>query len=131
MIGMFSQILRGRERSRLSRANAGVCVLFWVIGSLFTLYGSLTPEGSTVHCPHGQSNGSHHDHGHCAWHCVGVESQPASDRLLVVGRHPTALTCRNINATRPPVMTEGRSVPRGPPHLMFSEHDAHWRTVSL
>ena len=51
MIDLFSQILGRRTRSQFVRATVGVCVLLWMVGSVSTLYGSLTPQWTTPHCP--------------------------------------------------------------------------------
>ena len=116
MIGMFLQMWSASRRGRFSHAIAGVCVTLWLAGSVSTLYGSLTPQWTTPHCPQSHSNSAQHTHGSCAWHCAGIETQSASGRSWGPSITPTGYSFGDSTA---PVCTlilqDGKAI-RGPPH---------------
>ena len=80
MIGKLLQMWAESRRDKISRAIAGVCVVLWIAGSVSTLYGSLTPQWTTPHCPQGQAHSGQHSHSHCVWHCDGIDAQAATGR---------------------------------------------------
>ena len=80
MISTFLQMRTENRRAGFSRAIAGLCVVLWLAGSVSTLYGSLTPQWTTLHCPQSHSNSAQHTHGSCAWHCDSIDSQSFSGR---------------------------------------------------
>jgi hypothetical protein len=91
VIGMFSQICGGGARNKFSRATAGVCVLLWMLGSVSTLYGSLTPQWTTPHCPQGQTSSGQHSHSHCVWHCDGIDTQGVTGKRAGISVDPNGM----------------------------------------
>src|SRR6185295_15910072 len=91
MSNMFSQIWGWRARSRFARAMAGACVLLWMVGSVSTLYGSLTPQWTTPHCPQGQANSGQHSHSHCVWHCDGIDARVSTGRHAGISVDPNGM----------------------------------------
>ena len=120
MIGTFLQLWTESRRGRLSRAIAGVCVVLWVAGSVSTLYGSLTPQWTTPHCPQSHSNSAHHTHGSCAWHCDGIETQSSSGRSWGPSIAPTRFVFGHHSATLHATTLNGVITTRGPPQPIFS-----------
>jgi len=120
MIGTFLQMWTASRRDRLSRAIAGVCVALWMAGSISTLYGSITPQRTTPHCPQSQSNSAQHTHGSCAWHCDGIETQSSSARSWGPSIAPTGYLFGDSTATVCTTILEGGKAIRGPPHPIFS-----------
>ena len=120
MIGMFSQILEERAGSRLPRAMVGVCVLLWLLGSVSSLYGSLSPQWTMPHCPQGTSHLPQHNQNHCLWHCVGIDAQAAAGRNPISSAEPTgASVSAGILPFRTIVYRTGVA-PRGPPVTSLS-----------
>src|SRR5580765_730282 len=120
MSNMFSQIWGGTARSRFARAMAGACVLLWMVESVSTLYGSLTPQWTTPHCPQSHSNSAQHTHGSCAWHCDGIETQSSSARSWGPSIAPTGYLFGDSSVTVCTAILQDGKVIRGPPHLVFS-----------
>ena len=115
MIGTFLQMWTASRRVRFSRAVAGVCVVLWVAGSVSTLYGSLTPQWTTPHCPQSHSNSAHHTHGSCAWHCDGIDTQSSSGRSWGPSITPTGYLLGDSTATKyTAILDDGKAI-RGPP----------------
>jgi hypothetical protein len=119
MIGMFLQIWTASRRGRFSRAIAGVCVALWVAGSVSTLYGSLTPQWTTPHCPQSHSNSAHHTHGSCAWHCDGIETQSSTGRSWGPSITPTGYLFGDSTVTICTAILQGGKAIRGPPQSIF------------
>jgi len=120
MIGMFLQMWILSRRGRFSRAIAGVYVVLWVAGSVSALYGSLTPQWTTPHCPQSHSNTAHHTHGSCAWHCDGIDTQSSSGRSWGPSIAPTGFLCGDSTATICAAILNGGTATRGPPQSIFS-----------
>jgi len=116
MIDAFLQIWTASRRGKLSRAVACVCVALWVSGSVSMLYGSLTPQWTTPHCPQSHSNSAHHTHSSCAWHCDGIETQSTSGRSWGPSIAPTGYLFGDSTDTICTAILQGGKVIRGPPH---------------
>jgi len=120
VIGMFSQMWGERAGSRLPRAMAGVCVLLWLLGSVSSLYGGLSPQWTMPHCPQGTSHLPQHSQIHCLWHCVGIDAQAATDRNPRSSTDPAgASVSAGILSLRTIVYRTG-TAPRGPPVTSFN-----------
>lgn len=115
MIGMFSQIWRGRAGSRLPRAMAGVCVLLWMVGSVSSLYGSLMVQGATPHCPERTSHLPQHNQNHCLWHCVGIDAQAVTGRNPSCSADPAGASVSAGILPFQTIVYRTGSAPRGPP----------------
>src|SRR6185436_5389852 len=117
---MFSQMWGERAGSRLPRAMAGVCVLLWLLGSVSSLYGGLSPQWTMPHCPQGTSHLPQHSQIHCLWHCVGIDAQAATDRNPRSSTDPAgASVSAGILSLRTIVYRTG-TAPRGPPVTSFN-----------
>ena len=122
MIGTFLQMWTASRRGKFSRAIASVCVVLWMAGSVSTLYGSLTPQWTTPHCPQSHSNSAHHTHGSCAWHCDGIDTQSSSGRSWRPSIVPTGFLFGHLGATSSATILNGGITSRGPPRSSFSSH---------
>jgi hypothetical protein len=120
MIGMFLQMWTANRRARFFRTIAGACVVLWVAGSVSTLYGSLTSQWTTPHCPQSHSNSAHHTHGSCAWHCEGINAQSSSGRSWGPSIAPTGFVFGHHSATLYAIVLNGGITSRGPPQPIFS-----------
>jgi hypothetical protein len=118
MIGMSSQISGRRVPSGFARATACVCILLWVVGSVSLVYGSLTPQWTTPHCPQGQANSGQHSHSHCVWHCDGVDEQVATGRSGGSSATPNGYVSGHLGAIPLVAVLSAGIVPRGPPQLL-------------
>src|SRR5580765_406092 len=119
MIGNLLQMWAENGRAGVSRAIAGICVVLWVAGSVSTLYGSLTPQGMTPHCPHTHSNNAQHTHGSCAWHCDGIETHSSSGRSWELSIAPIGyLFGDSTDALCTAILQDGKAI-RGPPVPIF------------
>ena len=119
MIGAVLQMWTASRRGRLSRAIACLSVALWVVGSFSTLYGNLSPQWTAPHCPQSHSNSVHHTHGFCAWHCVGIETQSASDGSWGLSTTPTGYLFGDATVTIRTAIFEGVKAIRGPPHSIL------------
>ena len=119
MIGAFLQIWTASPRGRLPRAIACACIVLWVTGSVSTLYGGFTPQGTTPHCPQSQSSSAQHTHGSCAWHCDGIEAQSSSGRSWGPSIIPTGYLFGDSTVTRGTAILQGGKAIRGPPHSIY------------
>jgi len=115
MIGMFLQMWTASRRGIFSRAIAGICVVLWVAGSVSTLYGSLTPQWTTPHCPQGQAHSGQHSHSYCAWHCDGIDTQASPGRPWGPSIDPTGFVSSHSSATLCSAILNGGPPTRGPP----------------
>ena len=120
MIGTFSQMSTASRRGRFCRAIAFVCAMLWMAGSVSTLYGSLTPQWTTPHCPQSHAKAAHHTHGSCAWHCDGIDTQSSSDRSWGPSIAPTGFLCGDSTATICAAILQGGMAIRGPPQPILS-----------
>jgi hypothetical protein len=123
---MVSQILGQGARSRFPRALAGVCVLLWLVGSVSSLYGSLTPQWTMPHCPQGTLHLPQHNQDHCLWHCDGIDAQAATGRNPGSAADPAG---ERVNAGILSLRTiayRTGAAPRGPPVTSLS-----WKTPQL
>lgn len=120
MIGAFLQMWTANRRGTFSRAIAGVCVVLWIAGSVSTLYGSLTPQWTTPHCPQGQAHSGQHSHSHCVWHCDGIDTQSSSGRSWRPSMTPTRFVSGHLSATSYATSLNGGVTTRGPPQLPLS-----------
>ena len=115
MISMFLQMRAENWRGKFSRAIAGVCIVLWMAGSVSTLYGSLTPQWTTPHCPQSHSNAAHHTHGTCAWHCDSIDTPSSSGRSWRPSNIPTGFLSGDLSATSYATVLNGGITSRGPP----------------
>lgn len=120
MIGTCSQMWTASWRGKFCRAIASVCVVLWLAGSVSTLYGSLTPQWTTPHCPQSHSNSTHHTHGSCAWHCDGIDTQFSSGRSWGPSIAPTGFLSGYLSAKLCAAILNGGMATRGPPQSIFS-----------
>ena len=119
MIGTFLQMWAKSPQAGFSRGVASVCVALWLAGSVSTLYGSLTPQWMTPHCPQAHSNSAQHGHGSCVWHCDGVDSPSSSGRswrpsVAQIGFHSWHLGGSSYASN-----FNGGTTNRGPPRSSF------------
>lgn len=121
MSSTFLKTLPENRQARFSHAVAGVCVALWLAGSVSTLYGSLTPQWTTPHCPQSHSHSAQHTHGSCASHCDGIETQSSSDRSWGPSIAPPWYLLGNSTVTICTVILQGGKAIRGPPHSMSPE----------
>jgi hypothetical protein len=122
MISTFLQMRAENRRGTFSRAIACVCVSLWLAGSVSALYGSLTPQGTTPHCPQSHSNSAHHTHGSCAWHCDSIDTPSSSGRSWRPSITPTGFLSGDLSATSYATALNGGITGRGPPFSSFSSH---------
>jgi len=128
---MFSQIWTASRQGRFSRAIAYVCVVLWVAGSGSTLYGSVTPQWTTLHCPQSHSNSAHHTRGSCAWHCDGIETRSSSGRSWGPSITPTVFLSRHASSTIcAEILTDG-SPPGGRLTLFSQDSSKRWYEGTL
>jgi hypothetical protein len=120
MIDLFLQMRTETRRAGFARAIAGVCVALWLVGSAFTLYGSLAPQWKTPHCPQSHSNSAQHTHGSCAWHCDSIDTQSSSSRSCRPFVAPTGFVFGHYSATFHADTLSGGITTRGPPQPIFS-----------
>ena len=120
MIDMLFPMRTETRRARFSRAIAGVCVALWLAGSASTLYGSPTPQWTTLHCPQSHSSDALRTHGFCAWHCIGIEAQSDSGRPWATVLASTGFDDRSISAWFDAAIVDGWMSPRGPPLYMLN-----------
>jgi len=115
MIDLFLQKWTESRRARFSRAIAGVCVVFWLAGSVSTLHGSLTPQWTIPHCPQSHSHSAQPTHGACAWHCASIDTHSDSSRPWASALTQTGFAGRSLIASFGVAMAHGWMSPRGPP----------------
>jgi hypothetical protein len=115
MISTFLQMRTENRRAGFSRAIAGLCVVLWLAGSVSTLYGSLTPQWTTPHCPQGQANSGQQNHSHCVWHCGGIDVQAATSRNPGNVADPAGYQTQAGVLSPKTLAYRMESVPRGPP----------------
>lgn len=120
MISTFLQMRAENRRAGFSRAIAGLCVALWLAGSVSTLYGSLTPQWTTPHCPQPHSNSAQHTHGSCAWHCDGIETQAPSGQSWRPSIAPTGYLFGDSTVTICSAILQDGKVIRGPPYPILS-----------
>jgi hypothetical protein len=118
MRDMLAPHRNGNHQGSLSRAIAGVCLVLWVAGSVSLVYGSLTPQWTTPHCPQGQAHGGHQQHNHCTWHCDGIDAQAAADRSGGGCAAPTGFVSGHFTAIPRVAVLGAEIVPRGPPQFL-------------
>ena len=115
MNAKFSRVWRQDKCGRGFTATAAICLLILLIAPVFALAGILPPEGTTFHCPQGQSHAAHHNHGMCAWHCGWVEFifplDHWKERFLVLAGFTEDL----LRTTLCAALVSGGRIPRGPP----------------
>ena len=119
MISTFLQMRAENWRGTFSRAIACICVSLWMAGSVSTLYGSLTPQWTTPHCPQSHSNAAHHTHGSCAWHCDGIDNPSSSGRSWGPSITPTGFLFGSLSDTSDATTLNGGVTSRGPPQSIF------------
>lgn len=115
MVGTFLQMWTANRRDTFSRAIAGVCVALWIAGSVSTLYGSLTPQWTTPHCPQGQAHSGQQSHSHCAWHCDGIDAQAATGRNQGSSADPDGYMVNEDVLSLQTAAYRTGPAPRGPP----------------
>jgi hypothetical protein len=120
MIDLCLQKWTKRRRARVSRAIAGVCVVLWLAGSVSTLYGSLTPQWTTPHCPQSHSHSTQPMHGACAWHCAGIDTHSDSSRPWASAMTQSGFAGRSLSVSLDSAIVHGWMSPRGPPIFMLS-----------
>jgi hypothetical protein len=121
MVRTFFQMWAETRRGQFPRAIAGVCVVLWLVGSVSTLYGSLTPQWTTPHCPQPHSTGTHHNtHGSCAWHCDSIDNPSLSGRSWKPSVTQTELLSWYLGATANDALITGGVTGRGPPRSSLS-----------
>lgn len=120
VISRFLQMWTTSRRGKFPRVIAGVCAVLWVAGSVSTLYGGLTPQWTTPHCPQSHSNTMHHTHGSCAWHCDSIDTQPTSGRSWRPSIVPTGFLSGHLSAISDPPVLNGGVTSRGPPRSSLS-----------
>jgi hypothetical protein len=118
MIGMCSHIWLENRRARLSRAIAGACVALWLTGSVSMLYGNLTPQLTTPHCPQSHSHNAQPTHGACAWYCAGIDTQSDSCRAWASALTQAGFAGRSLSASLDITIVDAWMSPRGPPIFM-------------
>ena len=118
MIDVFLQKWTESRRARFSRTIAGVCVALWLTGSVSMLYGSLTPQWTTPHCPQSHSHSTQPMHGACAWYCAGIDTQSDSSRPCASALTQTGFAGRSLSASFDFAIVDGRMPSRGPPIFM-------------
>lgn len=103
------------DRDQLSRAMAGCCALFWLVGSLSLGQGSFAEQWTKPHCPSGHAQHSHQTPHHCVWHCDGIDQQAVGGQR----GSPTKLAVRNVwngfAAFEHVTGFHAQRIPRGPP----------------
>ncbi len=118
MIDVFLQKWTESRRARFSRTIAGVCVALWLTGSVSMLYGSLTPQWTTPHCPQSHSHSTQPMHGACAWYCASIDTQSDSSRPCASALTQTGFAGRSLSASFDFAIVDGRMPSRGPPIFM-------------
>ena len=119
---MFLQIRTACRPAGFSRAMAGVCVVFWLAGSISTLYGSPAPQWTTPHCPQSHSNPAHQTHGACAWHCDNIDNPSSSGRSWRPSLTQTEFLSGPLSATSDCTVIHGGITSRGPPRSNLFGH---------
>jgi hypothetical protein len=118
MIDVFLQKWTEGGRARFSRTIAGVCVALWVTGSVSMLYGSLTPQWTTPHCPQSHSHSTQPMHGACAWYCASIDTHSDSSRPWASAQTQAGFAGRSLSASLDIAIVYGWMSPRGPPIFM-------------
>ena len=115
MVRTFFQMRTETRRGQFSRVIAGLSVALWLAGSVSTLYGSLTPQWTTPHCPQSHSSAAQHSHGSCAWHCDNIDNPSSSGRSWRPSVTPTEFLSWHLSATSHATDLTGGITTRGPP----------------
>ena len=115
MIDLFLQKWAEGRRARFSRTIAGVCVALWLTGSVSMLYGSLTPQWTTPHCPQSHSHSTLPAHEACAWYCASIDTQSDSCPPWASTLTQAGFADRSLSASFDIAIVHGWMSPRGPP----------------
>lgn len=68
------------------RATAFLSTMLWAGGTFFATHATATPPWTKPHCPVGLSSST--IHGHCSWHCQGIDSQTSDVQATGVSALP-------------------------------------------
>jgi hypothetical protein len=119
MIRRFVHMGTTNRRGTFSRAIAGVCIVLWMAGSISTLYGSLSPQSKTPHCPQSHSGSAQHTSGSCVWHCDSIDTQSFSGRSWRPSITPAGFLSGNPISTLRITIINGGITTRGPPQFLL------------